>query len=66
MAGAVNENVFQAWLAYTDSLNFSRKGFDQAGDKAMAVFHFDSHLMGSELVSHYRGVDAEATADALR
>src|SRR5438067_3307598 len=37
MAGAVDEHVFERWLADRDRLNLSGKGVGKFGDEAMAL-----------------------------
>ena len=58
MSGAVDEDVFQRGLADAEGLNFAGKGFDDVGDKAMAVLDFEA-----DLLVHDGGIDMEFAAN---
>ena len=60
MAGAADEDVFEGRLAYTERLDFSRKGFDHVGDETVSVFDFEANL-----VVHDGGIDLKFCANAV-
>src|ERR1041384_1410149 len=59
--GAVNENVFEIWLADRNALNLSGECFDNVGNEAMSVIALQAHLS-----SDHRSFDVIALADLLR